>query len=80
MTTHHHPVSLVGRQHETSKVVWTAIGIVASALCAVAMIGNVTWAEEANWFLFALAGFGVPRSGRPLAQGPMPVVGVASVR
>ena len=59
MTTHHHDVSLFGRQHETRKLVWAAIGVVASVLCAVAMVGNVTWAEETNWFLFAFAGFGV---------------------
>lgn len=59
MTTHHHGVSLLGRQHEIRRVVWAAIGVVASVLCAVATIGNVTWAEETNWFLFAFAGFGV---------------------
>lgn len=59
MTTHHHAVSLLGRQHETRKLVWAGIGVVASVLCALAMVGNVTWAEETNWFLFAFAGFGV---------------------
>ncbi len=59
MTTHHHAVSLLGRQHETRKLVWAGIGVVASVLCALAMVGNVTWAEETNWFMFALAGFGV---------------------
>ena len=59
MTTQHHGVSLFGKPHETRRLVWAAIGIVLSVLCAVAMIGNVTWAEETNWFLFVFAGFGV---------------------
>ena len=59
MTTHHHAVNLLGRQHETRRLIWAAVGVVAGVLCAVAMAGNVTWAEETNWFLFAFAGFGV---------------------
>ncbi len=59
MMTQHHGVSMFGKPHETRRLFWTAIGVVASVLCAVAMVGNVTWAEETNWFLFAFAGFGV---------------------
>lgn len=59
MTTQHHGMSLFGRPHQTRKVFGTAVGVVASVLCAVAMVGNVTWAEETNWFLFVFAGFGV---------------------
>ncbi len=59
MTTHHHAVNLLGRKHETRRVIWAAVGVIASILCAVAMVGNVTWAEETNWFMFVFAAFGV---------------------
>ena len=59
VTTPHHAMNLFGKPHETRRVFWAAIAVVASVLCAVAMVGNVTWAEETNWFLFVFAGFGV---------------------
>ncbi len=59
MTTHHRAVRVLGRRHRVGKVVGAALAAIASAFCVVAMISNVTWAEETNWFLFAFAGFGV---------------------
>ncbi len=59
MTTHHHVVTVLGKRHQTRKVAGAVLGVLGSALCALAMVANVTWAEEANWFMFVFAGFGV---------------------
>lgn len=60
MTTHHHGVSLLGKPHETRKVFWAVLAALAAVFCALVMIGMLTWASDnRNWFMFALAGFGV---------------------
>ncbi len=59
MTTHRHAVDVLGRPHERRKILGAVFGVAAAVFCAVMMVGNVTWAEETNWFMFAFAGFGV---------------------
>ena len=59
MTTHRHVVQILGRSHRRGRAFGAVLAAVASVLCALVVIGNLTWVEGTDWFSVAFAGFGV---------------------